>query len=677
MSEPQGIRRRIRSKILEREEIEEVDGEGQITRRIELLRKELAEPGFFKALLSRKRVLVGIGAFFGFIACMLLLTHPPPNLSLLLEEYDLPSLGAAEVEWKELFSGNSPLVPWNIGRANFDGREFCVGEELSQRGLKAKYPVILIPGIISTALENWSTAGQYKAQFRKRYWGGASMVMRAIQDPEGWMAALMLDPETGLDPPGVKIRAAQGIDAAQKFIEGYWLWEKIIQNLAALNYDTNNLELAAYDWRLSYRNLEVRDGYFSRLKHSIESYKRRQGQKTVIVAHSMGATVMMYFLKWVEAEHGGKGGPDWVENHIETIVTIGGTFLGVPKAMVAFLSGEMKDTVSMSPAATYVLERYFNKRERAKLFRSWAGSASMWIKGGDVIWGNSTCAPDDPEYTNHTHGHFLSFRPKENEAVPHVMSEPGAGNLTVDTASDWILSHTPASYQRMISSNYSFGFERDEKKLKANGEDPKKWTNPLEVQLPNAPSLKIVCVYGHGLQTERSYWYARGEYVNDDTKADSESAQCPDNAECMSPKAEFPMARVSYIDTSVTDEKACPKLKNGVKIGEGDGTVSLLSLGAMCVEGWRRKRWNPGGVKIVTHEVQHQPEAYHLRGGASSGDHIDILGGTPLNMVLGKVATGAGDEVEENIVSDIRTYASRIDWDGDLKPDFVDKLNKH
>jgi phospholipid:diacylglycerol acyltransferase len=140
------------------------------------------------------------------------------------------------------------------------------------------------------------------------------------------MAALMLDPETGLDPPGVKIRAAQGIDAAQKFIEGYWLWwdvtaisgngaywqrtmirEKILQNLAALNYDTNNLELAAYDWRLSYQNLEIRDGYFSRLKHAIESHKsvfkepsglqhwpihrKLQGKKTVIVAHSMGATV--------------------------------------------------------------------------------------------------------------------------------------------------------------------------------------------------------------------------------------------------------------------------------------------------------------------------------------------------------------------------------------------------
>ena len=46
------------------------------------------------------------------------------------------------------------------------------------------------------------------------------------------------------------------------------------------------------------------------------------------------------------------------------------------------------------------------------------------------------------------------------------------------------------------------------------------------------------------------------------------------------------------------------KVRNGVKLGEGDGTVSLLSLGAMCAEGWRRKRWNPGDVKIVTTEVR-------------------------------------------------------------------------
>lgn len=45
---------------------------------------------------------------------------------------------------------------------------------------------------------------------------------------------------------------------------------------------------------------------------------------------------------------------------------------------------------------------------------------------------------------------------------------------------------------------------------------------------------------------------------------------------------------------------------NGVRMGEGDGTVSLLSLGAMCVEGWKRKRWNPAGIKVTTVEVGFQ-----------------------------------------------------------------------
>ncbi|EEB97258.1 hypothetical protein MPER_03465, partial [Moniliophthora perniciosa FA553] len=55
-----------------------------------------------------------------------------------------------------------------------------------------------------------------------------------------------------------------------------------------------------------------RDGYFSRLKSTIEGFRRRQGRKAVVIAHSMGSTVLLYFFKWVESpEHGG-GGPDWV-----------------------------------------------------------------------------------------------------------------------------------------------------------------------------------------------------------------------------------------------------------------------------------------------------------------------------------------------------------------------------
>jgi len=48
---------------------------------------------------------------------------------------------------------------------------------------------------------------------------------------------------------------------------------KIIENLAVVNYDTNNLYLAPYDWRLSCWNLEERDGYFSKLQNTIEGLK--------------------------------------------------------------------------------------------------------------------------------------------------------------------------------------------------------------------------------------------------------------------------------------------------------------------------------------------------------------------------------------------------------------------
>ncbi len=124
------------------------------------------------------------------------------------------------------------------------------------------------------------------------------MISQVTFNRDKWISALMLDPVTGLDPPGVKVRAAEGIDAASSFIQGYWLWcvpvhrascmrsdvrlvntiylpllrSKIVENLAVVGYDTNNLHLAPYDWRLSYYNLEERDGYFSKLRGTIEGF---------------------------------------------------------------------------------------------------------------------------------------------------------------------------------------------------------------------------------------------------------------------------------------------------------------------------------------------------------------------------------------------------------------------
>lgn len=64
----------------------------------------------------------------------------------------------------------------------------------------------------------------------------------------------------------------------------------------------------------------------------------------------------------------------------------------------------------------------------------------------------------------------------------------------------------------MLAANFSYGIEKDEKKLKANDRDHTKWTNPLESRLPNAPSMKFFCVYGHGKDTEVGPLIEKAEY---------------------------------------------------------------------------------------------------------------------------------------------------------------------
>ncbi|KAF8200725.1 phospholipid:diacylglycerol acyltransferase [Pholiota molesta] len=620
-------------------------------------RKKKVEP---KRFFLKGRVLFPLGIICG-VLLGLAFVEPQDiqdlqlHVATLANQYDinLPEFpdfdfSRVEAEWTRLRS----TIP-EVWKFNNDGREFQVGEAMKGRGLTAQHPVILIPGVVSTALESWSTAPEYRPFFREKLWGGFNMLSQVTFNKDRWISAMMLDPITGLDPPDAKIRAAEGIDAASSLIQGYWIWSKIVENLAVINYDTNNLYLAPYDWRVSYSNLEERDGYFSKLKVIIEGLRKRQGKKVVVAAHSMGSTVRFIFLricfKWVESPEHGNGGPNWVENHIESYVSIAGTHLGVAKAMAAFLSGEMKDTVQMNPAGAYVLERFFSRKERQALFRSWAGTASMWIKGGDDVWGNTTGAPDDLPNSIHTHGELVSFRAS--------LIQPGdviEKNMTAQDSSNWILEHTPIPFQKMLETNYSYGIERDEAQLKRNDADPRKWTNPLEVRLPHAPSMKIYCVY------------ARGAYTRDEDVTDADSSLCDDDSEshdCQSKPLGSPLTRNSFIDAAYTDEIVSPKVKNGVKFGEGDGTVSLISLGAMCVEGWKRKRWNPAEIKITTVELPHRPVPTIPRGGANTSDHVDVLGSTGLNEIILKVAAGVGHEIHDYFVSDIREYAKKIKWD--------------
>ena len=85
----------------------------------------------------------------------------------------------------------------------------------------------MIPGVISTGLESWGTEEASRQYFRKRLWGSWSMMRALVVDKKGWKRHIMLDKLTGLDPPGVKLRSAQGFDAAD-------LWVSLREEAAVL-----------------------------------------------------------------------------------------------------------------------------------------------------------------------------------------------------------------------------------------------------------------------------------------------------------------------------------------------------------------------------------------------------------------------------------------------------------
>eukprot|EP00620_Florenciella_sp_RCC1587_P018290 CAMPEP_0182580970 /NCGR_PEP_ID=MMETSP1324-20130603/48640_1 /TAXON_ID=236786 /ORGANISM="Florenciella sp., Strain RCC1587" /LENGTH=69 /DNA_ID=CAMNT_0024797267 /DNA_START=20 /DNA_END=226 /DNA_ORIENTATION=+ len=50
-------------------------------------------------------------------------------------------------------------------------------------------------------------------------------------------------PPSGLDPPGIKVRPAQGFEATDYVIGGYWVWAKLVENLADIGYDMNSMAM--------------------------------------------------------------------------------------------------------------------------------------------------------------------------------------------------------------------------------------------------------------------------------------------------------------------------------------------------------------------------------------------------------------------------------------------------
>ncbi|KAL7539629.1 hypothetical protein ACHAXR_009458 [Thalassiosira sp. AJA248-18] len=647
------------------------------------------------------------------------------NLSILPEGINnLTSL--VRTEFDDFYAANvQPLL--DLGMSTFNGtlhaidEKSRVGYQLREQTARAKHPVVMIPGFVTSGLELWEGLGCAKKHFRQRLWGSASMARTFFADRECWRKHLALHPQTGMDPENIRLRSAQGFEAADNFIASYWVWSKLIENLADVGYDGSTMSMMSYDWRLGYEHLEKRDGYFTKLKHTIEAHHATTGEKVVMISHSMGGTVSYYFLQWVVADvkvGGGGGGKNWIEKHVHSFVNIAGTLLGVPKAIPALLSGELKDTAAMFPQLGELLEQYFGRRWRKNLWVTWGSLFGMLPKGGDAIWGTGADLIDDEDSNeNGTEMNGKSESVVQQESLTKTLLAPaivwnnGTDAICPSSSSPLSENTTPASevpiseeeegftlsdleippsrrwsmketieYLFRNGASSSYIYSPDSKKgwkTRASSKDKRKhWSDPIATPLPHAPSLKIYCIYGTGLPTERSYYYKvscdklegtsnidQNTTCSDDTQNET---QCTNSTVQDLTTEEEPHEAPFVIDNAAKD--VSENIHSGVRFTDGDATVPLVSLGYMCQKWSQRKNpHNPSNIKVYTREKKHEAQTSLSdpgRGGPSSGEHVDILGN--LGVVEDVVRIATAFEVEEKvdediIVSDLKEIVQKID----------------
>ncbi|KAH0667015.1 hypothetical protein KY285_028221 [Solanum tuberosum] len=579
------------------------------------------------------------------------------------------------------------------------------GSRLKNEGLNAHHPVVLVPGIVTGGLELWEGKPCSKGLFRKRLWGGSFAEL--FKRPLCWLEHLSLDNETGLDPPGIRVRAVTGLVAADYFAPGYFVWANLIENLAKIGYEQKNMYMASYDWRLSFQNTEIRDQSLSRLKRKIELlYVTNGNKKVVVVPHSMGVNYFLHFLKWVEAPPpvGGAGGLGWCAKHIKAIMNIGPAFLGVPKAVANILSAEGKDVAfirAMAPGL-FDLETFgFQTFQHVmRVFRTWDSVISLLPKGGETVWGDLNRSPEEENVCHSAKTQYLHSSSKEsngndtdtrrsiqeNELAKYgrlvsfgkVASEIPSSQLSLIDPKEILYENAPISSTSCeeLMTEYDGMSQESIKRVTEN----KAYTARTLIDLLRFVAPKTMqraeSHFSHGLAdnledpkySHYKYWSNPLETIQHHfsgcqmlriwrSSVHMEWEFPPkDHVYKISPSDRCKSIPLQIDISADGSDNDC--LSGGVYFVDGDESVPVVSAGFMCAKGWRGKtRFNPSGIATYIREYQHKPPASLLEGrGTESGAHVDILGNFALIEDVLRVAAGAsgtelgGDRVYSGIM---------------------------
>ena len=177
-------------------------------------------------------------------------------------------------------------------------------------------------------------------------------------DPSCLRRHLALNKSTWDDLDNVSVRASTGLSAADAF-GPLNLWGELLRNLAILDYDERSVHLLGYDWRLSPRRLQRRDGWFTQLRREAELLKELNGEKVVLVAHSLGATHVLHFFGWVEAR-----APGWTDAHVAAFVGVRCPLINSSRR---WRRRPPRHRADASPHRCPSAERFWDRRRRTRI----------------------------------------------------------------------------------------------------------------------------------------------------------------------------------------------------------------------------------------------------------------------------------------------------------------------
>eukprot|EP01094_Clydonella_sp_ATCC50884_P019594 TRINITY_DN3870_c0_g1_i2.p1 TRINITY_DN3870_c0_g1~~TRINITY_DN3870_c0_g1_i2.p1 ORF type:complete len:791 (-),score=263.20 TRINITY_DN3870_c0_g1_i2:193-2565(-) len=434
--------------------------------------------------------------------------------------------------------------------------ESSLGRAMRSSGSKPNFPVVLVPGLASSALEVWDSE-EMPGWIGERVWIdinkiGSLAQLQKIKNvfkkgDEGkervWLRHLCPEEDGFSDPPGIKVRPCEGLGAIDYLshnpltMKPTYVWAYIIRALIDLGYDRKNLIAAPYDWRIPPAVLESRDAFFSKLKADVEVACRANGKRVCLIGHSMGNRNVQWFLNWLEHTD-----PGFIEKNIHAYMALGAPFLGATKVIRSFMTGDALG-----------LEMFLEMKEGLH-FAHRLGSLPWLLPLYHPMYTNPICRVRDENKTPDRTGDWNA----EDFETPHSFSL-----VKKHAIRHW------ATFNKFYGRCqwYLNRCEGSGSQLTDDGEVMPAEDLPPILRKP--PVDNIWCIYGVNLPTETTYYFKEKDgKIAADTTMDNESQR-------MTPNNPSALKIVNGVGYEISDTPQ-PFLEGASR--SGDGTLPYSSM---------------------------------------------------------------------------------------------------